>query len=101
MSPDCKLRTSFPSVPIIYVRPVPNASQCRRSVPEQEGRPWISSVRQRRGASIFSTYNPLYSLAGFLVGALIGMTGVGGGSLMTPLLVLLFGFHPATAVGTD
>ena len=29
------------------------------------------------------------------------MTGVGGGSLMTPLLVLLFGFHPATAVGTD
>jgi uncharacterized protein len=40
-------------------------------------------------------------LAGFLVGALIGLTGVGGGSLMTPLLVLLFGFHPSTAVGTD
>jgi uncharacterized membrane protein YfcA len=36
-----------------------------------------------------------------LVGALVGLTGVGGGSLMTPLLVLLFGFHPATAVGTD
>lgn len=36
-----------------------------------------------------------------LVGILIGLTGVGGGSLMTPLLVLLFGFHPATAVGTD
>jgi len=53
------------------------------------------------GAGIFSTYNPLYSLAGLLVGALVGMTGVGGGSLMTPLLVLLFGFHPATAVGTD
>ncbi len=53
------------------------------------------------GASIFSAYNPLYSLAGFLVGMLVGMTGVGGGSLMTPLLVLLFGFHPATAVGTD
>jgi uncharacterized membrane protein YfcA len=32
---------------------------------------------------------------------LVGMTGVGGGSLMTPILVLLFGFHPATAVGTD
>jgi uncharacterized membrane protein YfcA len=43
----------------------------------------------------------LYSLAGFLVGMLVGLTGVGGGSLMTPLLVLLFGFHPATAVGTD
>jgi uncharacterized membrane protein YfcA len=56
---------------------------------------------QLMGAHIFSAYNPLYSLAGFLVGMLVGMTGVGGGSLMTPLLVLLFGFHPATAVGTD
>jgi uncharacterized membrane protein YfcA len=36
-----------------------------------------------------------------LVGMLVGLTGVGGGSLMTPLLVLLFGFHPSTAVGTD
>lgn len=44
---------------------------------------------------------PLYSLAGLLVGLLVGLTGVGGGSLMTPLLVLAFGFHPATAVGTD
>jgi hypothetical protein len=43
----------------------------------------------------------LYTLSGFCVGALVGMTGVGGGSLMTPLLVLLFGIHPATAVGTD
>ena len=43
----------------------------------------------------------MYSLAGLLVGMLVGMTGVGGGSLMTPILVLLFGFHPATAVGTD
>ena len=45
--------------------------------------------------------HPLYSLAGVLVGVLVGLTGVGGGSLMTPLLVLAFGFHPATAVGTD
>jgi uncharacterized membrane protein YfcA len=36
-----------------------------------------------------------------VVGLLVGFTGVGGGSLMTPLLVLLFGVHPATAVGTD
>jgi uncharacterized membrane protein YfcA len=43
----------------------------------------------------------LYSIAGFCVGFLVGMTGVGGGSLMTPLLILLFGVHPATAVGTD
>lgn len=44
---------------------------------------------------------PLYSIAGILVGLLVGMTGVGGGSLMTPILVLVFGFHPVTAVGTD
>jgi uncharacterized membrane protein YfcA len=45
--------------------------------------------------------NFFYSLSGFAVGMLVGMTGVGGGSLMTPLLILLFGIHPATAVGTD
>jgi len=43
----------------------------------------------------------LYTLSGFIVGGIVGLTGVGGGSLMTPLLVLLFGIHPATAVGTD
>jgi hypothetical protein len=48
-----------------------------------------------------STLDPLYVLSGVLVGGLVGMTGVGGGSLMTPILVLLFGMHPATAVGTD
>jgi uncharacterized membrane protein YfcA len=48
-----------------------------------------------------SVVNPLYSASGFVVGLLVGQTGVGGGSLMTPLLVLLFGIHPATAVGTD
>jgi uncharacterized membrane protein YfcA len=45
--------------------------------------------------------DPLYAISGFGVGFLVGMTGVGGGSLMTPLLILLFGIHPATAVGTD
>lgn len=45
--------------------------------------------------------DPLYVLSGFSVGVLVGMTGVGGGSLMTPLLILVFGIHPATAVGTD
>nr|WP_316251064.1 sulfite exporter TauE/SafE family protein [Sphingomonas sp. JC676] len=48
-----------------------------------------------------SILSPIYSLAGFAVGTLVGLTGVGGGSLMTPLLVLAFNFHPATAVGTD
>jgi uncharacterized membrane protein YfcA len=49
----------------------------------------------------FFDINPLYSASGFAVGVLVGLTGVGGGSLMTPLLVLLFGIHPTTAVGTD
>jgi uncharacterized membrane protein YfcA len=43
----------------------------------------------------------LYTISGFCVGLLVGLTGVGGGSLMTPLLILLFGVHPTTAVGTD
>jgi uncharacterized membrane protein YfcA len=43
----------------------------------------------------------LYTVSGFLVGLIVGVTGVGGGSLMTPLLVLFFGISPATAVGTD
>jgi len=42
-----------------------------------------------------------YIVSGLLVGFLVGLTGVGGGSLMTPLLVFLFGFSPKTAVGTD
>lgn len=42
-----------------------------------------------------------FIISGFAVGLLVGITGVGGGSLMTPLLVFLFGFKPAVAVGTD
>jgi uncharacterized membrane protein YfcA len=45
--------------------------------------------------------DPHYAIAGFLVGALVGVTGVGGGSLMTPILIVLFGVSPPTAVGTD
>src|SRR5262249_21299608 len=42
-----------------------------------------------------------FILAGLLVGALVGVSGMGGGSLMTPLLVIGFGFQPTVAVGTD
>ena len=42
-----------------------------------------------------------YIVSGFAVGVLVGLTGVGGGSLMTPLLTLLFGISPTVAVGTD
>ena len=42
-----------------------------------------------------------FTLTGLLIGALVGMTGMGGGSLMTPILVIVFGFKPTYAVGTD
>ncbi|HZB92324.1 MAG TPA: sulfite exporter TauE/SafE family protein [Stellaceae bacterium] len=45
--------------------------------------------------------DPAFMVSGFGVGLLVGLTGVGGGSLMTPLLILLFGIHPSTAVGSD
>ena len=41
------------------------------------------------------------SLSGLLIGGLVGLTGMGGGSLMTPLLVIVFGFSPTVAIGTD
>jgi len=42
-----------------------------------------------------------FILAGFLVGTVVGLTGVGGGSLMTPILIFVFGVKPYMAVGTD
>src|SRR3954449_11570278 len=51
--------------------------------------------------SLLSSIDPLYVLSGFAVGFLVGQTGMGGGALMTLILVLLFGVHPTTAVGTD
>jgi len=50
---------------------------------------------------MLSSTDLLYPISGLFVGFLVGLTGVGGGSLMTPLLVLIFGIHPTTAVGTD
>jgi uncharacterized membrane protein YfcA len=50
---------------------------------------------------LLSSFDPRFVFSGFFVGMLIGQTGMGGGSLMTPILVLFFGVHPATAVGTD
>jgi uncharacterized membrane protein YfcA len=45
--------------------------------------------------------DPALVIFGFGIGALVGMTGMGGGTLMTPLLILLFGVKPVTAIGTD
>lgn len=47
------------------------------------------------------TDTPLYAGVGLLIGMLVGLTGVGGGSMMTPVLMLVFGQSPAVAVGTD
>jgi uncharacterized membrane protein YfcA len=49
----------------------------------------------------FAAIQPSFAVSGFCVGILVGLTGVGGGSLMTPLLVLLFGLDARSAVGTD
>ena len=51
--------------------------------------------------NLFAHMDMPHAVAGLLVGLLVGLTGVGGGSLMTPLLVLMFGVNPQTAVGTD
>jgi uncharacterized protein len=45
--------------------------------------------------------DPALVIFGFGIGAMVGMTGMGGGTLMTPLLILLFGVKPVTAIGTD
>jgi len=70
------------------------ASTRRGLLPSGIGRRMIRSGRE-------SETMLEYTVAGFAVGALVGMTGMGGGSLMTPLLILIFGVAPATAVGTD
>jgi uncharacterized protein len=51
--------------------------------------------------ALFHSIRLGYSISGLVVGLLVGLTGVGGGALMTPMLVLLFGIRPTTAVGTD
>ncbi|WP_294054357.1 sulfite exporter TauE/SafE family protein [Sphingomonas sp.] len=52
-------------------------------------------------ASAHGVIDWLNALAGLLVGLVVGLTGVGGGSLMSPILILLFGIAPSTAIGTD
>jgi uncharacterized membrane protein YfcA len=51
--------------------------------------------------ALFHSIRLGYSISGLVVGLLVGLTGVGGGALMTPMLVLIFGIRPTTAVGTD
>lgn len=46
-------------------------------------------------------FDPMLMVAGLITGAMVGLTGMGGGALMTPMLVLFFGVSPLTAVGSD
>ena len=48
-----------------------------------------------------SELNPYLSVTGLFVGFLVGLTGMGGGALMTPILIFFFGFTPSLAIGTD
>ena len=76
-------------------RDQPSAGDGRRSFRGELRSTLPHRLKPRRAMDLL---NPL---AGFLVGVLVGFTGVGGGALMTPLLVFLFGVAPQTAIGTD
>ncbi len=52
-------------------------------------------------ATLGGELNPYLTIAGLLIGFLVGLTGMGGGALMTPVLILFFNFQPTLAVGTD
>ena len=94
-----RLRSGFATIPgCAALRPpharFPNDTAARASSP-------APFATRTQAEMVFPHIDWLFSFSGLCVGVLVGLTGVGGGSLMTPLLVLLFGVHPATAVGTD
>src|ERR1700733_12437836 len=76
-------------------------AECARIVPRRTLCLIAPPFKKIKFSMFSETIHPLYVASGFGVGFLVGMTGVGGGSLMTPLLILLFHVHPVTAVGTD
>lgn len=83
---------------------LPEASPRRRGLTLRIGLAVAAIVLLAAVAAVqtgVAAIKPLYVFSGAFVGLLVGLTGVGGGSLMTPMLILLFGFHPNSAVGTD
>src|SRR5690348_8335340 len=78
-----------------------SACTCRRFAFDRNRMAESATGGKGTMGSLFSNIDPLYVISGVLVGGLVGFTGVGGGSLMTPILILVFGVHPSTAVGTD
>jgi len=76
------------------------AEQCPVTTKTQNSKPATQNPKlATRNVPI--DLNPLLPLTGFFVGALVGLTGVGRGVLMTPLLMIAFGLPPSTAVGRD
>src|SRR5690606_27498077 len=75
----------------------PGSPTCSSAAPNGPNQCWRQSRGRRRTLEV----DPGYAVAGGFVGFLIGLTGVGGGSLMAPILILVFGFSPAVAIGTD
>ena len=61
----------------------------------------IVVVRTRRSGGLVDWWDPSIAVAGLLVGFVVGLTGMGGGALMTPMLVLFFGVQPLAAVSSD
>ena len=62
---------------------------------------WAAGAAVAYASPAAGHLNPYLTLTGVLVGFLVGLTGMGGGALLTPILILVFGFQPMLAVGTD
>ena len=84
------------SLPRGSYQPDPLCAGCESFLPL-----YTEAVASQLQRTTMGAMNVAYPLSGFAVGALAGLTGMGGGSVMTPLLILLFGVEPAAAVGTD
>ncbi len=76
-------------------------ASCRRSSSRGRRSPRCSSTAYRAQRGGRRRVEWQLTLAGLLIGLLVGLTGMGGGSLMTPILVIVFGFKPTAAIGTD
>lgn len=62
---------------------------------------WLAVAVALNASPLGAQLNPYLSITGLLVGFLVGLTGMGGGALLTPILIFLFGFEPSLAIGTD
>ena len=92
-----------PELTVSVDLPAPTREQRRRL-----RRPWLLGIAVWAAAAVALNLSPLghelnpyLSITGLFVGFLVGLTGMGGGALLTPILIFLFGFQPSLAIGTD